>query len=317
MKILILGAAGFLGSNLVRRCVAKGWGVTAVDSLDPLLKSSEKNLETEMPHIRFIKGDIRDQALMSSLVKECDLIFNCAAQTSHPLSLKFPIYDAEVNCVGNLTVLEAIRNENPSVKIIYPSSSTVIGASGKELIDESHPERPLEIYSANKGVAEKYYQIYNISHGLNTVVLRFANLYGPNGKESPEFGFLNYFINLAWDKKVIKIFGEGHQIRNVMHVDDAVDAMFRAAEVNSLAGTMHFAVSHYHHSLADVAQEIVKISGRGSIQFIPWPEERKKMEVGDVRISGSKFEEVTGWSAKLSLRAGLESTFKVLGQKRS
>src|SRR5581483_10410049 len=105
-----------------------------------------------------------------------------------------------------------------------------------EVVNETHGEKPLDIYSANKGVVEKYHRIYHRVHDLKTVVLRFANLYGPYGKGHQEFGFINYFIHQAWTGQEIKIFGPGTQIRNVLYVEDATDVLWRAAQEPRLFG---------------------------------------------------------------------------------
>src|SRR5207253_9847598 len=134
-----------------------------------------------------------------------------------------PLFDAEVNCLGNLKFLDSVRLLNKKAVVVYTSSSTVIGKAVGDVVDETHGEKPLDIYSANKGVAEKYYRIYNRVHDLKTIVLRFANLYGPYGKGHPDFGFVNYFIHLAWNDQEIKLFGSGAQSRNVMFVEDAAE----------------------------------------------------------------------------------------------
>src|ERR1043165_261146 len=230
MRILVIGGAGFLGANLVRRCLAEpGVEVTVMDSLDPHLRSTTTNLQEVWDRIHFARCDLRDEHLLSELVQNQDVIFNCAAQTSHPLSIQYPLLDADINCVGNLKLLEAVRLLNRKAVLVYTSSSTVIGKAEGAVIDENHGEKPLEIYSANKGVAEKYYRIYHTVHDLNTVVLRFANLFGPYGKGYPEFGFVNYFIHLAWQNQEINLFGAGGQTRNILYVDDATDILWRAA----------------------------------------------------------------------------------------
>jgi UDP-glucose 4-epimerase len=313
MKILVIGGAGFLGSNLVRRCVREeGNLVTVLDSLEPRLRATTDNLQEVWDSIRFVRGSICDEPLISEVVQNQDVIFNCAAQTSHPLSLQDPLFDAEINCLGNLKFLEAVRHVNPGAVVLYSSSSTVIGRAVGDVIDEEHGEKPLDIYSANKGVAEKYYRIYNRVHDVKTVVLRFANLYGPYGKGFPEFGFVNYFISLAWNDGEIKIFGTGDQTRNVMFIDDAVDILYRAAGDERLIGEIFFAAHDEQQSVYEIAEEIISVFGRGRLARIEWPEDRKRIEVENVRISSDRIREVTGWSPRYSLREGLKRTKEVL-----
>jgi UDP-glucose 4-epimerase len=316
MNILIIGGAGFLGANLVRRCLAEpGTQVTVVDSLDPHLRATTKNLQKVWPQIRFVRGDIRDETLLAQIVQGQDVIFNCAAQTSHPLSIQYPLLDADINCAGNLKLLEAIRLLNEDVVVVYTSSSTVIGKAMNEVVDEDHGERPLEIYSANKGIAEKYYRIYHTIYDLKTVVLRFANLYGPYGKGYPEFGFINYFIHLAWTNQEIKIFGAGDQRRNVMYVDDATDILWNAAKEPRLVGGTYFATSDENLTVRETAETIVKVFQRGKVTHIEWPDERRRIEIGDVKFSSARLRNITGWQPKYDLVSGLQQTNAILEEQ--
>lgn len=308
-KVLILGAAGFMGANLVRRVLQEpNVEVTAVDSLDPYLKSTKDSLADVMDKITFIEGDIRDDKLLKEVVTGKDLIFNCAAQTSHPRSFEDPVFDIEVNCIGNIKLLMAIRDYAPNAVVVYPSSSTVVGKAVGDLIDESHAEKPLDIYSTNKGVAEKYYRVFNTVYDIKTVVLRFANLYGPYGKKDPAFGFVNYFINMAADGETIKIFGDGAQTRNVMFIDDVTDIMWQAAHDPKLIGELYFATHHDHHSVKEIAEAIVEIFGKGKIEYAPWPDIRKRIEIEKVQFSSAKLHYLTNWRPKYSLKQGLQKT---------
>jgi len=318
MKILIIGGAGFLGANLVRRCLREpGNSVTVLDSLEPQLRGSTENLHEVWDGIRFVRGSMGDEPLIAEMVQEQDVIFNCAAQTSHPLSLQDPLFDAEINCLGNIKLLEAVRLMNRKAVVIYTSSSTVIGKAVGDVIDETHGEKPLDIYSANKGVAEKYYLIYNRVHDLRTIVLRFANLYGPYGKAYPEFGFVNYFISLAWNDQEIGIFGSGEQTRDVMYVEDAVDVLYQAAGEPRLIGDIFFAAHDEQHTVAEIAREIIRVFGRGRLTTIEWPEERKRIEVESVRISSERLRRITGWRARYSLEEGLRKTREILERMKA
>ncbi|MBA4385641.1 MAG: hypothetical protein C0410_12960 [Anaerolinea sp.] len=285
-----------------------------VDSLDPHLRSTLKNLQEVWSQIRFVRGDMRDETLLAEMVQGQDVIFNCAAQTSHPLSIQYPLLDADINCLGNLKLLEAIRLLNKDAVVVYTSSSTVIGKALSEVVDEDHWERPLEIYSANKGVAEKYYRIYHTLHDLKTVILRFANLYGPYGKGYPEFGFINYFMHLAWTNQEIKIFGAGDQTRNALYVDDATDILWRAAQEPRLIGETYFATSDQHLIVREIAQTIVTVFQRGRITHVEWPDERRRVEVEHVKFSSARIQAITGWRAQYDFVSGLQRTKAVFEQ---
>jgi UDP-glucose 4-epimerase len=318
MNALIIGGAGFVGSNLVRRCLAEpNAKVTVLDFLDPFLKSTTDNLREVWDRIQFVRGDMADAPLIAELVADKTVIFNCAAQTSHPLSLQDPLRDAEINCLGTLKVLEAVRQLNPKAVVVYTSSSTVIGRAEGDLVDEKHGERPLDIYSANKGVAEKYHRIYHRVHDLKTVVLRFANLYGPYGKGFPEFGFLNYFIHLAWSGKAIDVFGSGAQTRNVLFVEDACEVMLKAAAEPKLFGEAWFATHEEHLSVLEIAREIVRVLGRGSVNHVDWPETRRRIEIDSVRISSQALHGVLDWKPRYSFSEGLARTRRVFEGKGS
>jgi UDP-glucose 4-epimerase len=316
MNVLIIGGAGFLGANLVRRCLAEPDArVTVMDSLDPHLHATTRNLREIWPRIRFVRGDMRDETLLADIVQGQDLIFNCAAQTSHPLSIQYPLLDAEINCLGNLKLLESIRLLNSTARIIYTSSSTVIGKALTQVVDEDHWERPLEIYSANKGVAEKYYRIYHTIHDLKTVVLRFANLYGPYGKGYPEFGFINYFIHQAWNDQEIRIFGSGDQSRNLLYVDDAVDILWKAAHEDRLVGESWFATSDRHLSVREIAEMIVQVFQRGRVTYIEWPDERKRIEIDHVMFSSERLRSIVDWTPGIDLESGLKRIKSILEQQ--
>lgn len=318
MNILIIGGAGFLGANMVRRCLAEGANkITVMDSLDPHLHATAKNLKEIWKQIRFVRGDLRDEALLAEVVQGQDVIFNCAAQTSHPLSIQYPLLDADINCIGNLKLLEAIRLLNKDAVVVYTSSSTVIGKALTEIVDEDHWERPLEIYSANKGVAEKYYRIYHTIHDLRTVVLRFANLYGPYGKGYPEFGFINYFIHLALTNQEIKIFGSGDQSRNLLYAEDATEVMWLAAREPKLFGETFFATGNEHLSVKEIADTIVTVMKRGSVSHIEWPDERRRMEIEHVKFSSARLRKLIKWTPHYDFNSGLKKTRDIILNTRS
>lgn len=311
-RILILGGAGFVGANLIRHLLlVPGIKITVVDSLDPRFKSNRKHLDSVIDQINFVVGDILDDVLLNRVIPDQDIIFNLAGQTSHPYSLENPVLDAQINCIGVLKVLMAIKQFNPQARVVFSSSSTLTGRSLMDIIDEDHPENPLDIYSAHKGVAEKYHKIFHNVYGLNTVCLRFANIFGPFGKADPSFGFLNYFIDTARQGKSITVYGDGEQTRNVMFVDDVCDILLLAGNHPKLAGQVLFATHHDHYSVKEIAEAIAQVFDSG-VEFVPWPAMRKKIDVDKVRFSSKRLYDLTGWQAKHSLLEGLKITKRII-----
>lgn len=304
-KILITGGLGFVGSNLTQECLKMGARVTIFDSLDPKSGGNLYNIQDFRSDVNLVINDIRNEEGLAQTVLGHDIVFNCAAYTSHPNSMKEPILDIEVNCRGTINCLEAIRRFSPDAKFVQIGTSTQIGKNLYAPADEMHSEFPLDIYSANKSAAEKYTLIYSKAYELRTTVVRLANNFGPRSCiKSPEFGFINYFIGLALQNKEISLFGEGYQIRNFSFIKDSVNALITAATKEESNGEAFFAVSKSHISVAEVADRICSIVG-GKVKKIPWPKEREVLEIGDATYSNEKIQNILGWAPSCELDDGL------------
>ncbi len=307
-RVLITGGLGFIGSNLAEKCLRLGAKVTLYDNLDSNSGGNLYNISDFKNEVNLIIGDILNYDSLAQLIINSDIIINCAASTSHPFSMREPWINLDINSRGVINILEIIRRFNKEVKFVHIGTSTQLGKLHYKPADENHPEFPTDIYSANKMVSEKYVLIYAKAYDLNATVIRLPNVFGPRASiHSPEFTFNNYFIGLALQNKNITVYKPGNQLRNVLYIQDAIDALILAAISNEVNKDVFFAVGDNHYSVAEIAEKTTQIIG-GSVKYIDWPKERKAIDVGDAVISNKRIKDILDWKPLVDLQEGLIKT---------
>ncbi|HXW07254.1 MAG TPA: NAD-dependent epimerase/dehydratase family protein [Vicinamibacterales bacterium] len=308
-RVMITGGLGFIGSNLARQLVGLGADVLIVDSLFPDYGGSLYNISGIEHCLRTNIADIRDRYAMEVLVRGHEVIFNLAGQVSHIDSMQDPQTDLEINCRAQLSMLEACRRHNPSVRVVYAGTRQVYGRADSLPVDEGHLVRPADINGVNKAAGEYYHLLYNNVFGVRASSLRLTNVYGPRQllKHNRQ-GFIAWFVRLAIEGREIEIFGDGSQLRDFVYVDDAADAFLRAGASAACDGGVFNVGGDAPISHADLVRLLLDVAGTGTVRLVDWPEDRKRIDIGSFYLNSTKFRRAVGWQPLVSLRDGLERT---------
>jgi len=317
-KILITGGLGFIGSNLAIRLAKYGVDVTIVDSLIPDYGGNLFNIEEIKDKVHVNIADVRDRSSMNYLVRGKDYIFNLAGQVSHIDSMVDPFTDLEINCVSQLSILEACKNYNKDVKIVYAGTRQQYGKPNYLPVDENHLVQPTDVNGINKMAGEWYHILYCRVYGIRTTSLRITNTYGPRllMKHNRQ-GFAGWFIRQVIDSERIKIFGDGSQVRDFTYVDDVVEAILLAATNEKADGDFFNLGSLEHISLLEFVKLLIELNGLGSYEIVPFPEDKKKIDIGSFYSDYSKIKNTLGWEPTVSLREGLKKTIEYYKKYKS
>lgn len=308
-KVLITGGLGFIGSNLARVLVSQGAHVTLVDSLIPQYGGNIFNIDDIREKVDVNVCDVRDPFAMAYLVKNKDYLFNLAGQTSHLDSMTDPQTDLDINASAQLSILEACRKYNPSIKIVFASTRQLYGKPDYLPVDEKHPIRPVDVNGINKLAGEWYHLLYNNVHGLRACALRLTNTYGPRMRvKDARQTFLGIWVRLLIEDKPIKVFGDGLQLRDFNYVDDCVEAILLAGASDSANGKVFNLGSSEIVNLKQLAEMMVNLGYGGAFELIPFPPERKAIDIGDYYSDFSLITNELGWQPKVKLLEGLQQT---------
>lgn len=308
-EVLITGGLGFIGSNLAIKLVELGANVTIIDSMIPEYGGNLKNIEPIKDKIKINYSDVRDQFSIKHLIKDKDYLFNLAGQTSHMDSMTNPFQDLEINAKAQLSILEACRKYNPSIKIVFASTRQIYGKPSYLPVDEKHPIVPVDVNGINKMSGESYHLLYNNVYGINASVLRLTNTYGPRLRvKDARQTFLGIWIRTILEENPFLIYGDGQQIRDYNYVDDVVEAFIITALSDKSNGEIYNLGDYNPISLNTTASILIEANKKGESTLIPFPEERKNIDIGDFYGDFKKIRKELGWEPKTSFKEGIIKT---------
>jgi len=306
-RVLVTGGAGFIGSHLVNSLVREGFEVVVLDNF---FSGRLENLSHIDKHdFCLVRGDVRNKSDLRKALKNVDFVFHLAAIVNVPFSIENPLLVSEVNVDGTLNVLEESLKAGVE-RLVYASSCAVYGDPLKVPVDEGHPTRPLSPYGVSKLTAEYYCRVFYEVYELETVCLRFFNVYGSRQGGGPYAGVVSKFIEFLRDRKSPVIFGDGKQTRDFVYVEDVVNACLLALESKACVGEFVNIGSGVETSINELAETLIELFGLSGIE-----PEYTCPRVGDIKRSCASLEKarrLLGYRPKFSLKNGLSSLLREL-----
>lgn len=311
-KILVTGGAGFIGSHLVDRLIDKGFKVRVIDDLSTGQKQNlvhHQNNES----FQFIEGDIRDFDLVKKCVKDVDAVFHEAALVSVTRSIEDPVLSNEINVKGSLNLLKACVDANVK-RFIYASSCAIYGETQVLPISEKFSGNPLSPYAVDKLAVEKYAKVFNDSFEIETVGLRYFNVYGPRQKYGPYSGVISIFINKLLEDKPPTIFGNGEQTRDFVNVKDVIEANMLALSKDNVEGEVFNISSGAAITISKIFKIIRKIMMKEKIDPV-----YSETRFGDIKHSHAditKAQKILGYKPKTQIYKGLEQLIEYSSKQK-
>jgi UDP-glucose 4-epimerase len=305
MKIMITGGAGFVGSHLCDTLLKTNNEITV------LTRDSHKtqNLIHILDRIKFEQVDITDFSKMGHSIErnKPDAIIHLAGETSHSKSFEDPIHDVDVNAKSTLFILEKIRKMGTKCKFVLGSTFIVIGRPTKLPVNEDTPCNPTTIYGINRLSSEYFCRIYHQMYGLDTMVFRITNSFGPREQIIPNKNAINFLIYKAFRGEEVTIYNKGKFYRDIIYISDVVDAIIKILKKGK-AGNLYWISSGkktWFYQLGNMLKELTD----AKVKYIETPNYTKKVDVGNFVVDNSKIKEL-GWTPKSPIKSGIKETLQ-------
>ena len=306
-RVLVIGGLGFIGSNLAARLAGLDARVTAVTP--DRRKHDVVASELESTGVAVFEADIRDAEAMRIAVVAHDVVFNVSGQSGAVRSMEDPWTDLDVNLRGTLVLLEALRQANPTARLVSAGSRLQYGRAAALPVAEDAASVPMCLHAVHKSTIETYMGVYERLFGLRYTIARITNPYGPGQPASTTaYGVINQMIHRALAGGTLTIYGDGMQLRDYLYIDDLVAALLRLGEAHGADGCIYNVGSGQGTSLVDLARLIIELTGDGRIAHVPWPELASRMETGDFVADVSRIATDLQWKPSVSLTDGLART---------
>jgi UDP-glucose 4-epimerase len=308
--VVVTGGAGFIGSALVRALAARGEVVRVLDNLS---SGRRENLEGVAGRLSMIKGDILDADALDGAFAGADVVFHQAAIPSVPRSLHAPMASHNANATGTLAVLEAARRAGVR-RVIYAGSSSAYGDAAVPPVAENMPTMPLSPYAVSKLAGEHYCRVYARQFGIEAVVLRYFNVFGPRQDPTSQYAaVIPRFVSAALEARPPVVYGDGEQSRDFCFVDNVVQANLLAADAGAVSGRTFNVACGQSTSLNQVLAQLGDLLGR---TIEPRHEPPRAGEIRRSLADIGQARSVLGYTAPVSFAEGLQRTLRWFQDRR-
>lgn len=305
MKILITGGMGFVGSHLCDELLKENHKLVIITKNN----TKKNNVFHILKKIKIEKVDITNFSKLGKCIEKHkpQIIVHLAGETSHSKSFEEPLYNVDSNAKSTLFILEKIRKTNLKCKFILGSTFIVVGKPNKLPVNEQTPCNPTTIYGTNRLASEYYCKIYHQVYGLDTLIFRITNSFGPREQTVPYKNAINYLIHQAVKGKEITIFNKGKFFRDLIYISDVVSGIITIMKKGK-SGNLYWISSYkktWFHQLGTWLEELTNTK----VKYVKTPRYTKKVDVGNFVVDNHKLKSL-GWKTKTSIKEGIEQTLQ-------
>lgn len=305
----ITGGLGFIGSALAIELSSSGAEIEILDSLEEGSSARLANVQEIQAGARVTLGDLSSPEVASDFVNGKDLIFNLAGQSGHLVSMDDPAEDLRCNVATQISLIEACASSPRKPRVVHVSTRQVYGRPIYSPVDESHPVKPVDVNGIHKLSGEMHHLLAFELSGFRTSIIRLSNTYGPRMRISDSRqNFLGPWFRAAAEGREFSVFGDGSQTRELLFVDDAVQALLAVADTEACVGEIVNLAGNNPIPLAQIAEMLCQEAGGGNFRFEPFPDKLKKIDIGSFATSTQKLFGLTGWEPRIELPEGFRAT---------
>lgn len=303
MKVMITGGAGFVGSHLCDSLLKDKHKVIVLTRS----KSRLRNIQHVKSHLRIENVDVTNSKKLEDVIKKYrpDIIVHLAGETSHSKSFENPVYDIESNAKSTLIILETIRKTNPRCRFILGSTFIVIGRPNELPVNEETTCNPTTIYGANRLTSEHYCKIYNQVYGLDTLVFRITNSFGPREQTTSKKNAINFLIYKAFNGEDVTIFNQGRFFRDLIYISDVISAI-RMIMKKGKSGELYWISSNKKTWFYQLGRWLEELTD-AKMKYVSTPTYTKKVDVGNFVVDNRKLKSL-GWKHRISVKEGIQKT---------